>query len=255
MKVAFEKGKEPTNSQIIEIGKEIVEKCGGIPLTIRTIGGILYFKKAETEWQPFSENELPKIMDDNTMLKLTYDQLPSSLKPCFAYCAIFPQDYEIDVQMLINMWMSQGFIRQDSDLNPEALGYQYFVELLRRSCFQETMRDELGYITKCIMQNSMREFARFQAMNVCATVGMKGGTNGTKLRYVSFDFHVDSSWHIRMLSQSKRIRSLMLHGQSRLEVQGRSSESVCEKLQNISTYASWICIILESKSCRIQLVT
>lgn len=231
VKVAIGKEQKPTNWKIIKIAKEIVAKCGGIPLNIRTIGGILYFKNSETEWQSFYEKELrTKLIGEGKLesLELSYDQLPSILKPCLAYCALFPRDYEIDVQTLINLWMSQGFIRQDSDLNPEALGYHYFVELLRRSFFQETMRDELGYITKCIMENSMREFAR--SKNVCATVGLKGGTNDTKLRYVSFDFHVDSSWHIRMLSQSKRIRSLMLHGQSRLEVQGRSSESVCEEI-------------------------
>ena len=40
---------EPANSKIVEIGKEIVANCGGIPFAITTIGGILRFKKAEAE--------------------------------------------------------------------------------------------------------------------------------------------------------------------------------------------------------------
>uniref|UniRef100_A0A2N9HVG7 Disease resistance protein RGA3 n=1 Tax=Fagus sylvatica TaxID=28930 RepID=A0A2N9HVG7_FAGSY len=35
--MAFEKGQEPENSSISLIGKEIVEKCGGIPLVIKTV--------------------------------------------------------------------------------------------------------------------------------------------------------------------------------------------------------------------------
>jgi hypothetical protein len=42
--MAFEKGQEPENSGINLIGKEIVEKCRGIPLVIKSIGGLLYFK-------------------------------------------------------------------------------------------------------------------------------------------------------------------------------------------------------------------
>jgi hypothetical protein len=42
--MAFEKGQEPENSGISLIGKEIVEKCRGIPLVIKSIGGLLYFR-------------------------------------------------------------------------------------------------------------------------------------------------------------------------------------------------------------------
>ncbi|XP_060667881.1 disease resistance protein RGA2-like [Ziziphus jujuba] len=43
-KMAFKEGQEPNNSNIIQIGKEIVKKCKGIPLAIRTIGRMLYSK-------------------------------------------------------------------------------------------------------------------------------------------------------------------------------------------------------------------
>ncbi|EXB68335.1 Putative disease resistance protein RGA4 [Morus notabilis] len=235
VKTAFEKGQQPTNSNIIKIGKDIVANCGGMPLAIKTIGGRLYFKNSETEWQSFYEKELPKILNTGAdmlaSLMLSYDDLPYFLKACFFYCGLFPKDYEIDVQTLVNLWMSLGFIiKPNPDLNLEDVGYGYFVDLLRRSFFQETMRDEQGRITKCKMQNSMCDLARSVAQNVCATIGIKGGINGAKSRHVSFDFHLDSSWHIRLLAQSKRIQSLILPTQLRQEVEGRSSESVCEEV-------------------------
>ncbi|PON96547.1 NB-ARC domain containing protein [Trema orientale] len=69
--VAFKRGEELEDSDIrINIGKEIVKKCGGIPLAIRTLGSMLYSKISETEWLFFRENELskvPRIEDDGIL--------------------------------------------------------------------------------------------------------------------------------------------------------------------------------------------
>ncbi|KAF4356352.1 hypothetical protein G4B88_001227 [Cannabis sativa] len=46
-KVAFEDGsQELDNSSIVQIGKEIVKRCKGIPLAIKTIGNILHGKRS-----------------------------------------------------------------------------------------------------------------------------------------------------------------------------------------------------------------
>ncbi|KAB1224541.1 putative disease resistance protein RGA4 [Morella rubra] len=92
--MAFEKGEEPENSRIVAIGKEILEKCVGVPLAIRIIGRLLYLRNSETEWLSFKTNELLKIKQNDILptLKLSYDKLPPHLKPCFAYCSLFPKD-------------------------------------------------------------------------------------------------------------------------------------------------------------------
>ena len=84
--------------------------CVGVLLAIRTIGGLLYFKKSEREWISFKTDELSKIRQNESdilpTLKLSYHHLTSHLKQCFAYCSLFPKDYEIDKSSLINMWMA-----------------------------------------------------------------------------------------------------------------------------------------------------
>jgi hypothetical protein len=58
VKVAFEQGQLPKNQAFISLGKEIVEKCGGVTLAIREIGGLLHSKDSENEWQSFKNYEL-----------------------------------------------------------------------------------------------------------------------------------------------------------------------------------------------------
>ena len=59
--MAFENGQEPENSKFKEVGMEILEKCRGVPLAIRTIGSVLRFKETKEKWLSFKNNELSKL--------------------------------------------------------------------------------------------------------------------------------------------------------------------------------------------------
>ncbi|KAG8645790.1 putative disease resistance protein RGA3 [Manihot esculenta] len=142
--LAFREGTSRVNSNLIEIGKEIAKKCKGVPLAIRTIGAIMQLRSSESEWLSILENELWKVFESDSdigpVLKLSYDDLPYHLKQCFAYCAMFPKDYEFDEEDLIQLWMAQGYVQsrsQSKDENLEEIGEGYFNELLFRSFFQK----------------------------------------------------------------------------------------------------------------------
>ena len=70
-------------------------------------------------------------------LALSYILLPSYLKVCFAYCALFPKDYEFKKQSLIQLWMTENFPHCRQHIRtPEEVCQQYFNDLLSRSFFQ-----------------------------------------------------------------------------------------------------------------------
>nr|XP_048322432.1 putative disease resistance protein RGA3 [Ziziphus jujuba var. spinosa] len=164
-KISLEQGQELNiSSSVLKMGMHIVDKCGGIPLAIRTIGGLLRLKDPETEWSSFMEKEFSKIpqTEDDIIptLKLSYDHLPSSLKQCFLYFSLFPKGYEIDVEILVQHWMAQGFIKiSDPTDDLESVGYEYFKELLWRSFFEEVKTDENGNVIQCKMHDLMQELA------------------------------------------------------------------------------------------------
>ncbi|KAM2509228.1 hypothetical protein ACFX1W_031340 [Malus domestica] len=215
--MAFKDGKEPENSTIKAIGKEVARKCQGVPLAIRTIGGMLHTKYHETEWLNFKEKKLSRInQEENKILptlKLSYDVLPSHLKHCFAYCSLFPPDYEISVPMLIRLWVAQGFIKSSGENESlEDVAYEYYMELLCRSFFQEEEKDEFGVITSCKMHDLMNELAILVSGVRSAIVDRNQKKFHEKLRHVSFNFHVDlSKWEVpTSLLNAKKIRTFLL---------------------------------------------
>ena len=146
-KIAFEEQKERMYPNLVEIGKEIVNMCNGVPLIIKTLGAILRYKTDESSWLSIGNNENLLLLKGGnndrvlSVLKLSYDDLSFHLKQCFAYCAIFPKDHEIEKKLLVQLWMAQGYI-QTSDV-----GNQYFEELLARSLLEEVRKDACDNIS------------------------------------------------------------------------------------------------------------
>ncbi|XP_030924852.1 putative disease resistance protein RGA4 [Quercus lobata] len=64
VKMAFKQGQLPENEAFISLGKEIMGKCAGVPLAIRTIASLLNTKASENEWRSFKSYELSKITQE-----------------------------------------------------------------------------------------------------------------------------------------------------------------------------------------------
>ncbi|XVE74592.1 hypothetical protein DITRI_Ditri12bG0029800 [Diplodiscus trichospermus] len=215
-KMAFKEGQEPKDSRLVAIGKDIVKRCAGNPLAIRSIGGVLYTKDTETEWLSLKEGQLLMIPQEEndvlSILKLSYEQLPSYLKQCFAYCSLFPKDYEINKQMLILLWMAEGFIQSLQGTQClEELGDQYFMDLLRRSFFQDVEYDEWGNVINCKMHDLMHDLAQLVAGSDSFMVDLDCRNISERIRHVSFNAELDSSWKFPTpLLKVNKIRTFLL---------------------------------------------
>ncbi|KAK4592361.1 hypothetical protein RGQ29_016771, partial [Quercus rubra] len=230
VKMAFKGGIEPDNQEIIALGKEIVKKCIGVPLAIRTIGSLLYGKTSKIEWQSFLDDELSKLtQQENNIsltLKLSYDHLPSHLKQCFAYCRLFPKDYRIDVVTLIYLWAAQGFIVLECPRQRFVdIGRKYFMELLWRSFFQDVENDDLDNIKSCKMHDLMHDLAILVSGTESAILNSSGENVIEKVHHVSFDL-VDSSRQFSILMPNKRkIRTILTYS-----VRGTLGNLTCDAL-------------------------
>ncbi|KAK7380653.1 hypothetical protein VNO78_33168 [Psophocarpus tetragonolobus] len=156
--------------KLVVIGKEIVKKCGGVPLAAKALGGLLRFKREEKEWLYVKESNMWSLPhDENSImpaLRLSYLNLPIKLRQCFAYCAIFPKDETISKQYLIQLWMANGFISSNEILDVEDVGHGVWSELHWRSFFQDIQTDSCGKVTHF----KMHDLAQFVAEEVrCIT--------------------------------------------------------------------------------------
>ncbi|WMV43261.1 hypothetical protein MTR67_036646 [Solanum verrucosum] len=121
--------------------KEIVKKSGGVPLAAKTLGGLLRFKREEREWEHVRDSEIWNLPQDERSimpaLRLSYHHLPLDLRQCFAYCAVFPKDTEMEKEKLISLWMAHGFLLSKGNMELEDVGDEVWKELYLRSSFQE----------------------------------------------------------------------------------------------------------------------
>ncbi|XP_071904978.1 putative disease resistance protein RGA4 [Coffea arabica] len=174
-KLAFADGGARKTRDLVDVGRRILKKCGGVPLAIKVIGGLLYSKKDALEWSKLEKSEIWNESTDiakrvMSALKLSYENLPSlSVKQCFASCSIFPKDTKMEKESLIQIWMAQGLINDakgGGHLQMEDIGSDYFNVLLRSSLLQATSENSTNGIMSCRMHHLVHDLS-LQVSNNC----------------------------------------------------------------------------------------
>ncbi|XP_074319553.1 putative disease resistance protein RGA4 isoform X2 [Silene latifolia] len=195
------------DDDLVALGKEIVKKCTNVPLAIRVVGSLLR-GQSKSKWLSFYDKGLESISESNDtvnrILKLSYDQLSPPLKTCFSYCAIFPKDWTINKQMLIWLWMAQGYINFDN------LGEEYFLILLQRCFFQDVVEDEFGEIVCFKMHDLLHDIAEQVADGEICRFSFDTSNVGKRIRHLSlvndcYTNHIYNKTHIRTYHQVKKV--------------------------------------------------
>ncbi|KAL2326152.1 hypothetical protein Fmac_025210 [Flemingia macrophylla] len=217
--LAFENGEEPHNQKLASIGKDILKKCSGVPLAIRSVGSLMYSMETENDWLNFKDKDLVTIDEEggNTIFKLielSYDHLPIHLKRCFAFCSLFPKDYRIEKKMLIRLWVAQGFVQSSHEKTClEHVGNEYFMSLVYRSFLQDLQKNIDGDIYVCKMHDLMHDMAKHVSGNDCVIINKQGQNIDKGTRHLSFDssLQVPSS-----LLEAAKLRTFLLQNDREL---------------------------------------
>uniref|UniRef100_A0A0D3E0N9 Uncharacterized protein n=2 Tax=Brassica oleracea var. oleracea TaxID=109376 RepID=A0A0D3E0N9_BRAOL len=162
------------DEEMKEMGKQMIKHCGGLPLALKVLGGLLAAQYTLCEWKKIYENIGSYIVGGTSfnernvvyhVLYLSFEELPAYLKHCFLYLAHFPEDYKIDVEDLSYYWAAEGIQRPryyaGASIREVADGY--IEELVKRNMVISKRDVETSRFKTCQLHDMMREVCLLKA--------------------------------------------------------------------------------------------
>ncbi|CAK7323839.1 unnamed protein product [Dovyalis caffra] len=163
-----------------ELSRDIVGRCGGLPLAIVAIGGLLASKeKVVLEWKKLL-NTLgstlrsdPHLENVTKILSLSFGDLPYYLKSCFLYLGIFPEAFSIGRGRVIRLWVAEGFVQEKQGMTSEEVAEEYLIELIHRSLVQADIVYAEGTLHTFRVHDLVREviLSKSEELSLCHISG------------------------------------------------------------------------------------
>ncbi|CAN6328934.1 unnamed protein product [Urochloa humidicola] len=154
-----------------EVSTEIIKKCGGLPLAIITMASLLSTKSDSKEEWIIVRNSIglgleknPDVEEMRAILSLSYNDLPLHLKTCLLYLAVYPEDYEIQMEDLVRRWIAEGFVKVEGRRNLMDEGKHYFNELINRSMIQPLDISYNGQAMGCLVHDMILDLIKSKAV-------------------------------------------------------------------------------------------
>ncbi|KAH7690230.1 disease resistance protein RPS2 protein [Dioscorea alata] len=158
-------GEDIISPEIKPIAEQVARECRGLPLALITVGRALRKENQLPVWrnalQELKTSSIDQIKDMAKYvfgsLKFSYDRLSSDrIRACFLYCALYPEDYQISVDELIEYWMAEGLIDEEGGIQTEKdKGHAYLKEL-KDACMIESVHGGDVYVR---MHDLIRDLA------------------------------------------------------------------------------------------------
>ncbi|KAJ9153325.1 hypothetical protein P3X46_026774 [Hevea brasiliensis] len=214
-KHAFRRVGENSPEIFKQMGREIVAQCGGIPLSISTIGGLLGSKIYSLhEWKNICNKFfVHNITEENSALmnslQLSYKALPPHLKQCLLCFSIYPEGFDIEAEKLICWWIGEGLIQDTESKSASELGYEYLSKLIDR-CLVEVVesRGYDGRVHKCKMHSLLRDLTikMAQEERICSFDNEYKQEFTADTRWLGFTSEMDSI----SLNRCPKLRAVLL---------------------------------------------
>ncbi|XP_027337038.1 putative disease resistance protein RGA1 [Abrus precatorius] len=248
--IAFEDDFKGVNQNLESMGKEIAKKCRGVPLAVKTLGGLLRGQNKESEWEDVLRGDFWKICEEQEdimpILRLSYLNLSPEMRQCFAYCSLYPKDWIIFKDELIQLWMAQGYLQCSTDKqHMEDIGNQFVRMFLMNSFFQEA-RSEYGEIISFKMHDLMHDLAMLVAGNDYCYLDNKAAKVEGRPMHVSLE---SEAIHLLDSLNASRLRTLIVWSDSYTEQEYLEYFSVISNfkyLRVLKMLPSSFCILPDS---------
>ncbi|XP_060182045.1 putative late blight resistance protein homolog R1A-10 [Lycium barbarum] len=124
--------------ELENVGKKIAQKCQGLPLALLVVAGHLSKISRTRECWDDVAKRISKIVASEPdkclgVLGMSYSYLRDHLKACFLYMGVFPEDFEVQIRRLIQLWVAEGFLRNERLKSLEEAGKECLEDLIGRN--------------------------------------------------------------------------------------------------------------------------
>ncbi|KZV53723.1 hypothetical protein F511_28076 [Dorcoceras hygrometricum] len=155
--------------ELEEIGKTIVRNCGGLPLAVAAISGLLAKSSRTVEYWESVANDTYEALNMGgdgfcfEILSLSYRHLPVHLKPCFLYMATYPEDSIIKISRLVKQWVTEGIVKPIRYRSLEEVSEDNLKDLIDRNLIQVRDYGSRNNIKSCTIHDLLRELCLNEA--------------------------------------------------------------------------------------------
>ncbi|KAG6530565.1 hypothetical protein ZIOFF_012806 [Zingiber officinale] len=139
------------------LAEELAKECAGLPLALVTVARAMSGKRSWEAWKEALHQTRDKhewttigLSEDSLVMykafKLSYDSLENdSIRECLLYCALWPEDYEINkFEELIPCWIGCGIFDEFNMINEAfAKGYSHLEALGAASLLEKCDSDKV----------------------------------------------------------------------------------------------------------------
>ncbi|KAL1197764.1 putative disease resistance protein [Cardamine amara subsp. amara] len=206
-----------------EMGKHMIKHCGGLPLAVTVLGGLLAAQYTLREWKRVYESIRSHIVGGTSftdrnissvyqILYLSFEELPIYLKHCFLYLTHFPEDCEINVKKLSYYLAAEAIPRPKGydGATVREVAEKYIEELVQRNMVISA-RDKFTLRFKtCQLHDMMREVCvrKAEEENFVDIFGAANSQSPFKSRRIGIH-ELDESDDPKGMMKNPKLRSLL----------------------------------------------
>lgn len=224
------------------IGRNILNRCGGLPLAITVVGGLLAnHRQSKSKWEKVLEGmvKLGGSRDDvSGILELSYHNLTPQLKSCFLCLSFFKEDATLRAKKLVHIWIAEGLIPEGNEESMEDIAMDYLEELISRNLVHVKEMSMDGRVKTCYMHDLLHKLSITKAKEEIGfeMLSVEGASQTLyKPRHRAIHY-CDRDSFSYCNNQNKHIRSLLFYGGD--QFRERYPYKSC-KLEDVGSPSYW----------------